>query len=93
MVWTSLVLKKKVDWHTIKQAKNIMMLKEPDIPTRVLRFPHRGLNLTKALVDKEEEENNKEESEQDNNSNGTHPYKVNTMLGPKKALQALRIQK
>jgi hypothetical protein len=50
------VLKKKVDWRTKKQAKNITMPKEPDIPTGVLRFPHGVLNLTKRLVGKEEEE-------------------------------------
>jgi hypothetical protein len=89
MVWAEVVLKKKVDWCTIKQAKNITMPKEPDIPTRVLRFPHRGLNLTKVIVGKEEEEDNTE----DNNSDGTHFYKVNTTPGLKKALKALRVQK
>jgi hypothetical protein len=28
MVWAEVVLKNVVDWRTIKQAKNIMMLKE-----------------------------------------------------------------
>jgi hypothetical protein len=93
MVWSKVVLKKKVDWHTIKQAKNITMPKEPDIPTRVLRFPHKGLNLTKGLVDKEEEEDNTEEFEEDNDFDGTHPHKVNTVPGPKRALKALHVQK
>jgi hypothetical protein len=69
------------------------MPEEPDIPTGVLRFPHGGLNLTKVLVDKEEEENNTEESEEDNDSDGTCPHKVNIVLGPKRALKALRVQK
>jgi hypothetical protein len=64
------------------------MPEEPDIPTGVLRFPHGGLNLTKVLVDKEEEE-----SEEDNDSDGTCPHKVNIVLGPKRALKALRVQK
>jgi hypothetical protein len=34
------VLKKMVDWHTIKQAKNITIPEEQDIPRAVLRFPH-----------------------------------------------------
>jgi hypothetical protein len=63
------------------------MPEEPDIPTGVLRFPHGGLNLTKVLVDKEEE------SEEDNDSDGTCPHKVNIVLGPKRALKALRVQK
>jgi hypothetical protein len=50
MVWAEVVLKEKVDWNTIKQAKNITMPEEPDIPTGVLRFPHGGLNLTKVIV-------------------------------------------
>jgi hypothetical protein len=53
MVWAEVVLKKKVDWRTIKQAKNIMMPEEPNILTGVLRFLHEGLNLIKGLVDKE----------------------------------------
>ena len=48
-----MVLKKKVDWRTIKQAKNVLMPEELDIPTRVLMFLYGGLNLTKGLVDKE----------------------------------------
>jgi hypothetical protein len=93
MVWAEVVLKKKVDWRTIKQAKNITMLEEPDIPTRVLRFPHGGLNFTKVIVGKEEEEDNTEESEEDNDSNRTHPHKVNTAPGPKRALKTMRVQK
>jgi hypothetical protein len=30
MVWVELVLKKTVDWRTIKQAKNIMIPEEQD---------------------------------------------------------------
>ena len=77
-----------MDWHTIKQAKNIMMPKEADIPTRMLGFPHRGLNLTKGLIGKDKEEDNTEEFEEDN-SNGTRPHKVNTTPRPKKDLKAL----
>jgi hypothetical protein len=91
MVWAEVVLKKKVDWCTIKQAKNIIMLKEHDIPTGVLRFPYGGLNLTKGLMGKEEEEDNMEESEEDNDSDRTHLHKVNTTPGPKRALKALRV--
>jgi hypothetical protein len=83
MVWAEVVLKKKVDWHTIKQAKNITMPEEPDIPTGVLRFPNGGLNFTKVIVGKEEEK--------DNDSDGTRPYKVNTAPGPKRALKTLRV--
>jgi hypothetical protein len=94
MVWAEVVLKKKVDWSTIKQAKNIRMPEEPeepDIPTGVLRFPHGGLNFTKVIVGKEEEEDNTEESKEDNDSDGTHPHKVNTVLGPKRALKMLLV--
>jgi hypothetical protein len=93
MVWAEVVLKKKVDWRTIKQAKNITMLEEPDIPTGVLRFPNGGLNFTKVIVAKEEEEDNTEESEEDNDSDGTRPHKVNTAPGPKRALKMLRVHK
>jgi hypothetical protein len=93
MVWAKVVLKKKVDWRTIKQAKNITMPEEQDIPTGVLRFPHGGLNLTKGLMGKEKEEDNTEEFEEDNNSDGTCPHKMNTTPGPKRALKALRAQK
>ena len=88
-----MVLKMKVDWHTIKQAKNITMLKEQDIPTGVLRFLHRGLNLSKGLLSKEEEENDTKESGEDNDFDGTRLTKVNIVPGPKKALKALRDQK
>jgi hypothetical protein len=70
------VLKKKVDWRTIKQAKNIMMPKEQDIPTGLHRFPHGGLNLTKGPIGKEEDEDETKESEMDNDSDGTRPHKV-----------------
>jgi hypothetical protein len=93
MVWAEVVLKKKVDWHTIKQAKNITMPEEQNIPTRVLRFPHRGLNFTKVIVGKEEEEDNTEESEEDNDSDGTRFHKLNTTPGPKRALKTLHVQK
>jgi hypothetical protein len=76
------VLKKKVNWHTIKQANNITMLEEEDIPRGVLRLLHGGLNLSRGQIGKEEEDNTKE-SEEDNNSDGTHPNKVNTVPGPK----------
>jgi hypothetical protein len=69
------------------------MPEEQDIPTGVLRFPHGGLNLTKGLMGKEEEEEDTEEFEEDNDSDGTHPHKVNIVLGPKRALKALCIQK
>jgi hypothetical protein len=84
MVWAKVVLKKKVDLPTIKQAKNIMMPKEQDIPTEVLRFPHGGLNISKGLIGKVEEEDDTEETEEDNDSNGTRPTKVNTAPGPKR---------
>jgi hypothetical protein len=93
MVWAEVVLKKKVDWRTIKQAKNITMPEEPDIPTGVLRFPNGGLNSTKVIVGKEEEEDNTKESEEDNDSDGIHPHKVNIAQGPKRALKTLRVQK
>jgi hypothetical protein len=93
MVWAEVVLKKKVDWRMIKQAKNITMPEEPDIPTEILRFPNRGLTFTKVIVDKEEEEDNTEDSQEDNDSDGTRPHKVNTALGPKRALKTLRVQK
>jgi hypothetical protein len=93
MVWAKVVLKKKVDWRTIKQAKNITMPEEPDIPTGVLRFPNGGFNFTKVIVSKEEEEDNMEESEEDNDSDGTRPHKVNTAPGSKRALKTLRVQK
>jgi hypothetical protein len=93
MVWAEVVLKEKVDWNTIKQAKNITMPEEPDIPTGVLRFPHGGLNLTKVIVGKEEEEDNTWDFEEDNDSDGTRLHKVNTAPGPKRALKALRVQK
>jgi hypothetical protein len=48
MVWAAVVLKKKVDWRTIKQAKNITMPKEQDIPMGVLKLSHEGLNLSKG---------------------------------------------
>ena len=88
-----MVLKKKVDWRKIKQAKNITMPKEPDILTRVLRFPKGGLNFTKVIVGKQEEEDNKEESEEDNDTDGTRPHKVNIAPRPKRALNTLRVQK
>ena len=71
------------------------MLEEPDIPTRVLRFPSGGLNFTKVIVGKEEEEeeDNIEESEDDNDSDGTHPHKMNIAPGPKRALKTLDVQK
>jgi hypothetical protein len=50
MVWAELVLKKTVDWRTIKQAKNITILEEQDIPRRTLRFPHGGLNLLRPPI-------------------------------------------
>jgi hypothetical protein len=50
MVWTELVLKKTVDWCTIKQAKNITIPEEQDIPRGVLRFPHGGLNLLRPQL-------------------------------------------
>jgi hypothetical protein len=31
MMWAKLMLKKMVDWYTIKKAKNIMMIEEQDI--------------------------------------------------------------
>jgi hypothetical protein len=69
------------------------MPEEPDIPTGVVRFPNGGLNFTKVIVGKEKEEDNTKESEEDNHSDGTRPHKVNTTLGPKRALKMLRIQK
>jgi hypothetical protein len=59
MVWAEVVLKNKADWCIIKQAKNIMMPEEKDIPTGVLRFPHGGLNLSKGPISKEEVEDDK----------------------------------
>jgi hypothetical protein len=90
MVWAEVILK-KVDWRTIKQAKNITMSEEQDIPMEVLWFPYGGLNLTKGLMGKEEEEDDTEESEEDNDSNGTCSHKLNIVPGPKRALKALRV--
>jgi hypothetical protein len=84
-----MVLKKKVDWRTIKQAKNIIMPKEQDIPRRMLRFPNGGLILSRGQIRKEEEENNTKKFEEDNDFDGTCLIKVNTVLMPKKALKAL----
>ena len=75
MVWAKVILKKKVDWCTIKQSKNITMPEKPDIPTGVLRFPNGSLNITKVIVGKKEEEDNTEESEEENDPDGTHPTK------------------
>jgi hypothetical protein len=69
------------------------MLEEQDIPMGVLKFPHGGLNLSKGLMGKEKEEDNTEDSEEDNDSDGTRLHNVNTALGPKRALKALRVQK
>jgi hypothetical protein len=93
MVWAEVVLKKKVDWRTIKQAKNITMPEEQDIPMGMLGFFHGGLNLSKGPIGKVEEEDDTEESEEDNDSNGTRATKVNTTPGPKRALKALRDKK
>ena len=68
------------------------MLEEPDIPTRVLRFPNEGLNFTKVIVGKEKEEDNTEKFKEDNNSDGTRSHKVYAVLGPKRALKMLRVQ-
>ena len=86
-----MVLKKKVDWCTIKQAKNIMMPEEPNIPIGVLRFPKGGLNFTKVIVGKEKEEDNIEEFEEDNDSNGTCPHKMNIAPRPKRVLKTLHV--
>ena len=91
MVWAEVVLKKRVDWYTIKQAKNITMPEESDIPIGVLRFPKGGLNFTKVIVGNEVEEDNTKESEEDNDSDGTHLHKVNTAPRPKRALKTLRV--
>jgi hypothetical protein len=50
MVWVELVLKKTVDWRTTKQAKNITIPEEQDIPRGVLRFLHGSLNLLRPPV-------------------------------------------
>ena len=93
IVWAKVVLKKKVDWRTIKQAKNITMPKELDIPMGVFRFPNGVLSFTKVIMEKEEEEDNSEESKEDNDCNGTRLHKVNTIPGPKRALKTLCVQK
>jgi hypothetical protein len=76
MVWVELVLKKLGDWPKIKQAKNIMMPKEQDVPRRVLNFPNEGLNVSREQTGKEEEEDDTKKSEEDNNFNGTRLNKV-----------------
>jgi hypothetical protein len=93
MVWTELVLKKMVDWRTIKQAKNITMPEEQDRPRRVLMFPHSGLNLLRPPVGQDIEEDDPEASEEDNDSDGTHPTRKHQTPGQKRALKALREQK
>jgi hypothetical protein len=93
MVWAEVVLKKKVDWRIIKQAKIIMMPKEEDIPTRVLSYPHGSLNLSKGSISKEEGVDDTEEFEEDNDFDGTSPTKMNTVPRPKRALKALLNQK
>ena len=70
-----------------------MMLEEQDIPMEVLRLPHGGLNFSRGKIGKEEEEDNTKEFEEGNNFDRTHSNKVNTTLGPKRALKALRDQK
>jgi hypothetical protein len=84
------VLKKMVDWHTIKQAKNITILQEQDIPRGVLRFAHGGLNLLRPPVGQDAEEDDKEASKQDNDSDGTRPNRAHAALGRKRVLKALR---
>jgi hypothetical protein len=44
-------------------------------------------------VGNQQEEHNTEESVEYNDSDGTRPHKVNTALGPKRALKTLRVQK
>jgi hypothetical protein len=92
MVWAELVLKKTVDWRTIKQAY-ISILEEQDIPRGVLRFPHGGLNLLRPPVGQDAEEDDTEAFEEDNNSDGTHTNRAHVVLGRKRALKALREQK
>jgi hypothetical protein len=72
MVWGKVVVKKKVYWHTIKQAKNFTMPEEQDIPRGVLKFSNGGLYLPRKQTGNEEEEDNTKESEEDNDSIGTH---------------------
>jgi hypothetical protein len=86
MVWAEFVLKKMVDWHTIKQAKNITIPEEQDIPRGVFRFPHGGLNLLRPLVGQDAEEDDTEASKEDNDSDGTHPTRAHAAPGRKKAL-------
>jgi hypothetical protein len=93
MVWAELVLKKTVDWCTIKQAKNIMIPEEQDIPRGVLRFLHGGLNLLRPPVGQDAEEDDTEASEEDNNSDGTRTNRAHVAPGCKRALKALREQK
>jgi hypothetical protein len=81
MVWVELVLKKMVDWRTIKQAKNIMIPEEQDIPRGVLRFPHGGLNLLRPPIGQDAEEDDTEASEEDNDSDGTRPTRAHAMPG------------
>jgi hypothetical protein len=93
MVWAKVILKKKVDWCTIKQAKIITMPEEQDIPTRVFRSLYKRLNLSKGPISQEEEEDDTEEFKEDIDSDGTRLTKMNTAPGPKKALKALHDQK
>jgi hypothetical protein len=93
MDWAELVLKKRVDWLTIKQAKNITIPEEQDIPRGVLRFLHGGLNLLRPPVGQDAEEDDTEASEEDNNSDGTRTNRAHVAPGCKRALKALREQK
>jgi hypothetical protein len=80
-----IVLKKMVDWRTIKQAKNITIPEEQDIPRGVLRFPHGGLNLLRPPVCQDVEEDDTEASEEDNDSDGTRPTRAHVAPGQKRA--------
>jgi hypothetical protein len=83
-VWAKVILKKKVDWCTIKQAKIITMPEEQDIPTRVFRSLYKRLNLSKGPISQEEEEDDTEEFKEDIDSDGTRLTKMNTAPGPKR---------
>ena len=73
MVWAKLVLKKMVDWCTIKQAKNITILEVQDIPRRALKFPHGGLNLLRFPVGQDAKVDDTEAFEEDNDFDGIRP--------------------
>lgn len=66
MVWAKLVLKKVVNWHTIKHVKNTTISKIQDIPRAVFISLDGGLNPLREKFGNKEENDDLEESKEDN---------------------------